>query len=240
MTPEIVNLQWEKALLYPAGYATTGSPSPPRVKLPSGWQYGTALDNRPRTRTASPPSSPSTSTPWPTARCSPAHTTAASTSTRAALAVHLNLVGDTAASLNIDRRQIGLYTRHGDAGRPPVRRAPLSTTTNSCSRLTDQLGGIGLEHHRSSENTTAPRLLHRLVEISRRPGPAAARVHPLLERQIPPAGGRIRPTTTSRPQNSLMWVYEGQTEYWGDVLAARAGLHAEGGPRRARRRRRLL
>lgn len=25
-------------------------------------------------------------------------------------------------------------------------------------------------------------------------------------------------------QNSLMWVYEGQTEYWGDVLTARSGL----------------
>lgn len=27
-------------------------------------------------------------------------------------------------------------------------------------------------------------------------------------------------------QNTLLWVYEGQTEYWGDVLAARAGLHS--------------
>ena len=25
-------------------------------------------------------------------------------------------------------------------------------------------------------------------------------------------------------QDSLLWVYEGQTQYWGQVLAARAGL----------------
>ncbi|MBJ7486707.1 MAG: peptidase M61, partial [Brevundimonas sp.] len=26
-------------------------------------------------------------------------------------------------------------------------------------------------------------------------------------------------------ENSLLWVYEGQTKYWGEVLAARSGLH---------------
>ena len=25
-------------------------------------------------------------------------------------------------------------------------------------------------------------------------------------------------------QDSLLWVYEGQTEYWGQVLTARSGL----------------
>ena len=28
-------------------------------------------------------------------------------------------------------------------------------------------------------------------------------------------------------QNSLLWVYEGQTEYWGQVLAARSGLRTK-------------
>ena len=32
------------------------------------------------------------------------------------------------------------------------------------------------------------------------------------------------PNTNTPMQNSLLWVYEGQTEYWGTVLAARAGL----------------
>ena len=25
-------------------------------------------------------------------------------------------------------------------------------------------------------------------------------------------------------QDSLLWVYEGQTQYWGNVLAARSGM----------------
>ena len=44
MTPEMVNLQWEKALLYPAGYRSTGITFAPSIRLPEGWKYGVALD----------------------------------------------------------------------------------------------------------------------------------------------------------------------------------------------------
>jgi hypothetical protein len=41
---------------------------------------------------------------------------------------------------------------------------------------------------------------------------------------------RLRPADLWTPnynvpmQKSLLWVYEGQTQYWGEVLAARSGL----------------
>jgi len=44
MTPAMLNLQFEKALLYPAGYASTGIMFAPTVRLPEGWQYGVALE----------------------------------------------------------------------------------------------------------------------------------------------------------------------------------------------------
>ncbi|MCP6582314.1 hypothetical protein NL505_28185, partial [Klebsiella pneumoniae] len=43
-TPEMLNLQWEKALLYPAGYNAKGVAVVPSVKLPAGWRYGVALE----------------------------------------------------------------------------------------------------------------------------------------------------------------------------------------------------
>ena len=44
MTPEMLNLQWNAVSLYPAGYYTRRIPAQASVKLPAGWQAGTALE----------------------------------------------------------------------------------------------------------------------------------------------------------------------------------------------------
>ncbi len=80
------------------------------------------------------------------------------------------------------------------------------------------------------------RLLHRVGREGAWPRPARARVHAFVERQVPPPGRSVRhPTSTCRWAIQLLWVYEGQTQYWGFVLDARAracGRRAV--PRRAR------
>jgi predicted metalloprotease with PDZ domain len=43
-TPEILGLQWNTVVLYPAGYYTSRISVKAAVKLPAGWQFGTALD----------------------------------------------------------------------------------------------------------------------------------------------------------------------------------------------------
>src|SRR5712671_250722 len=44
MTPEMLNLQWESMLLYPAGHYTRQIKVDAGVKLPTGWQFATALE----------------------------------------------------------------------------------------------------------------------------------------------------------------------------------------------------
>jgi hypothetical protein len=44
ITDEMLNIQWEKAVLYPAGYYTRQITMRSTLRLPAGWQYGTALD----------------------------------------------------------------------------------------------------------------------------------------------------------------------------------------------------
>ena len=59
-------------------------------------------------------------------------------------------------------------------------------------------------------------------------GLAAARIHAFLERKIP-ASGRLATANYQQPmKGELLWVYEGLTEYVGDVLAARSGLLTAG------------
>ncbi len=43
MTPDLLGLQWEKTLLYPAGFYARQIPVAASVQLPAGWQFASAL-----------------------------------------------------------------------------------------------------------------------------------------------------------------------------------------------------
>ena len=44
MTPEMLNIQWEKMLLYPAGHWSRNITVAATTTLPAGWKFGTALE----------------------------------------------------------------------------------------------------------------------------------------------------------------------------------------------------
>lgn len=90
--------------------------------------------------------------------------------------------------------------------------------------LTDKLGGIGLEHHQSSENS-GPRGYFTKWDktFAARDLLAHEFTHSWNGKYRRPAD--LWAANFNTPQRgSGLWVYEGQTQYWGYVLAARAGL----------------
>ena len=226
MTPSMINMQWEKALLYPAGYKATGIQFAPSIKLPEGWQYGVALD------TASFENSVATFAPTDLYTLIDSPMFAGAHYRRididaAGEGVHLNIVADEAANLAPTDEQIGLYT-------DMVTQADRLFGARHFDRyefllgLTNQMGGIGLEHHRSSENTAGPDYF---TSWSRSAGNRALLPHEYAHswngKFMRPAD-ELTANYNVATENSLLWVYEGQTEYWGDVLSARAGLHTKG------------
>src|SRR3954463_1416606 len=44
MTPDMLNIEWNALALYPGGYYARGVTIEPSMKLPEGWQFGTALE----------------------------------------------------------------------------------------------------------------------------------------------------------------------------------------------------
>jgi len=90
--------------------------------------------------------------------------------------------------------------------------------------VTDRLGGIGLEHHRSSENSGDGDFFTNWKN--------SVAGHDLLPHEYTHSwNGKFRrgadlwtPDYRQPMQDSLLWVYEGQTQFWGYVLAARSGL----------------
>lgn len=90
--------------------------------------------------------------------------------------------------------------------------------------LTDTMGGIGLEHHRSSENGVNPGYF---TEWDSGPGRRNLLPHEFTHSW----NGKHRrgadlftPDFRTPMRNSMLWVYEGQTQFWGYVLQARSGL----------------
>lgn len=223
MTPEMANLQWEKALLYPAGYNHSRIMFAPSVMLPAGWQYGVALTTTGRDGDVA------TFAPISLEHLADSPMFAGKHYRRIDLdpggrsPVHLNLVGDTAASLNATPERIAQYEALVDQA-DRLFGARHFDHYEFLLGLTSKMGGIGLEHHRSSENTASPSFF-----TGRDPDYGS---RSLLPHEFTHSwNGKFRrpsdeyvPNFNVPTQNSLMWVYEGQTEYWGEVLTARSGL----------------
>jgi predicted metalloprotease with PDZ domain len=143
--------------------------------------------------------------------------------TGAAAPVRLNVVADRGELIDLSPEQL-------EAHRELVRQAYKLYGSHHYDHydfllaLTDRMGGIGLEHHRSSEDGTFPTYF---TAWDRN-----ADGHDLLAHEYTHSwNGKFRrpadlwtPNYNMPMRGSLLWVYEGQTEYWGYVLAARSGL----------------
>jgi predicted metalloprotease with PDZ domain len=224
MTPEMVNLQWEKALLYPAGYAHSRITFAPSVKLPAGWQQGSALEATGREGDVITFAPISLEHLADSPMFAGAHYRRVDLDPGGRSPVFLNMVADSAANLAATDEQIGKF-------RAMVDQADYLYGARHYDRydfllaLTNRMGGIGLEHHRSSENSAPPGFFTEGMEKSF--GTLALLPHEYTHSW----NGKFRrpsdeyvPNLNVLTQNSLMWVYEGQTEYWGEVLTARSGL----------------
>ncbi|MGN6516075.1 MAG: M61 family metallopeptidase [Rhizomicrobium sp.] len=90
--------------------------------------------------------------------------------------------------------------------------------------LSDHMGGNGLEHHRSSEDgVEADYFTHWDKMAAERDLLAHEFTHSWNGKFRRPAD-LWTPNFNVPMRDSLLWVYEGQTQFWGYVLAARAGL----------------
>ena len=182
-TPEMLNLQWTSVVLFPAGHFVGQVTFEPSIRLPDGWQFATALE----TASASGPST--TFKPVSLEALVDSPVFAGRYVKRVDLGapelppVRLNVFADRADLLEAK-------PEHLEAHRALVTQAHRLFNSHHYDRydfllaLSDRMGGIGLEHHRSSENATAPNLFHRVGQGSGYPTAVAARIRPLLERQV--------------------------------------------------------
>ncbi len=228
MTPAIIDLEWSEITLYPAGVFARGITYAPTLTLPASWQYGTALE----TASAAGNVISFKPTTLNTLLDSPLYAgryfSRIDLDPGATVPVHLDVVADRPEDLVISPADLAAH-------RQLVQQAYKNFGSHHYDHydflfaLSDELSGIGLEHHRSSEDG---------VDRGYFTDPEGT----VADRDLLPHeythswnGKFRRPADLWSPdfnvvpeRDSLLWVYEGQTEYWGQVLAARSGIMSAG------------
>ncbi len=221
MTPAMLSLQWNTVVLYPAGYFSRDIPVDAQVVLPEGFTAATALEPvsriGPQIRFRTVGLNTLVDSPLIAGRNFRRIDLAAQPR------VSLDVVADKPEELSADAIEI-------DAHKALVIQAYRLFGSRHYDHydfllsLSDELGGIGLEHHQSSEDGTIPRYF---LDWPKTPAERDLLAHEFTHSW----NGKFRrpadlwtPNFNTPMRDSLLWVYEGQTQYWGYVLAARSGL----------------
>jgi predicted metalloprotease with PDZ domain len=220
MTPEMLSLQWNLTAFYPAGYYTRGIMVAPTAVLPDGWRYGTALDPVAPGATGTVAFKP---VDFETLVDSPMIAGRYYRLIQLSPKVRLNIVADRPEELVPTDAQIAAHRRLIEQAKR-VFGAEHYDHYDFLLSISDRMGGIGLEHHRSSEDGVRSGYFARWGDETAR--------HNLLPHEYTHSwNGKYRrgadlytPDFATPMRNSLLWVYEGQTQYWGYVLQARSGL----------------
>jgi predicted metalloprotease with PDZ domain len=219
VTPEMLNVQWEAVSLYPAGYFTRQIPVSATVTYPKGWQAATAL--RPNATAGDTITYETVS--YDVLQDSPVFAGKYFRKDDLGQNVTLNTVADSAKELVVPEATLQLHRNLVDQA-VKLFGARHFDHYDFLHAITDRMGGIGLEHHRSSENQNDPGYFLDW-EGSRLD-------HNLLPHEFTHSwNGKFRrgadlwtPDFRAPMRDSLLWVYEGQTQFWGHVLEARSGM----------------
>ena len=220
ITPKMLNLQWEQVSLYPAGYYTRQIPVQATVTYPAGWQAATALRGTKTGDTVA-----YETIDYEALQDSPVFAGRYFKPVDLGHDVTLNIVADDADELAYKPEQIAKHKKLVDeAG--ALFGAYHFNHYDFLLAITDEMGGIGLEHQRSSENQVEPGYFKDWDSDKA-----------LLDRNLLPHefthswDGKFRrpdllwtPDFRTPMQDNLLWVYEGQTQFWGYVLGARSGM----------------
>ncbi len=223
-TPNIVALEWISTLLYPAGYFTRQILVTPTATFPIGWTSATALRSTDDTKAGGTVHYATVAVD--TLADSPVFAGRYVRTEPLSADVTLNLFADRADELAATPDQLAV---HKALVTQAVRLFGVQHYDHYdfLLGLSDRIDGFGLEHHRSSENQGAPGYFFDWDSNSYD--------RDLLAHEFTHSwNGKFRrpadlwtPDFRTPMQNSLLWVYEGQTQFWGNVLAARSGLRSQ-------------
>lgn len=221
-TRNVALLNWNRALLYQDGVDSHQYFVHPSLKVPSGWEYGTALKS---TRTGDHVDFPVTAlnklidSPLDMGAFVKKWTLFSDSATY----VEMDAFADAPQDLDISSKLLDAYKR------VPAEAFALYGSHHfdnyhALLTLSDAIGFQGIEHHQSSDDRADADFLT---------SPAASLSGgDLITHEFSHSwnGKYRRPDDLTTPnfqvpmQTDLLWVYEGMNQYLGDLISFRAGI----------------
>jgi predicted metalloprotease with PDZ domain len=224
----VLDLNWNQVVLYPQGSSSDVVEVTASVQPPSGWRLGTALPVQMYQAMGCCGSVQFTPVSLTTLVDSPLiagdHYRRIELTKPGESPVHvIDMVSESETGLAMTEQDQAAY-RKLVAETGALFGARHYTQYHFLLTLSDEVGGRGLEHHESSDNgveehTLSDSTLH-LVEAGLLPHEFT---HSWNGKYRRPAGLATR-NYQDAMIGDMLWVYEGLTEYLGNVLTARSGL----------------
>jgi predicted metalloprotease with PDZ domain len=220
----ILDLNWNAVLLYPKGARSDDVVFAPSVTLPAGWKFGTALPGAHGSgdRVEFAPVSLTTLVDSPL--IAGVHYRQIVLTKPGETPLHvMDLVADAEADLAVTPKDLAAYQKLvAETG--ALFGARHYREYHFLLTLSSQVGGHGLEHHESNDSVASERTLLdpnlHMLEAGLVPHEFA---HSWNGKYRRPLG--LVTTNYQEPMiGDLLWVYEGLTDYLGNVLAERSGL----------------
>ena len=216
-------ISWNTVLLYPKGAAANSIYYTAHLRLPDGWKFATALSRTGESAGELEFAPVTLETLIDSPLVAGKYVRVFDLSPGAATPQRLDVIADSAAALEMtteDQARFAELAAQANAlfGAHHYRHYDFLLT------LSDEVAHFGLEHHESSDDRVGERML---IDPDLRKTAASLLPHEMVHswngKYRRPAG-LATPDYQQPMKTELLWVYEGLTEYLGEILTARSGL----------------
>jgi len=222
-TEKLAVISWNQVLVYPQGSTADELTYSATLRLPSGWKFGTALPVATRTGDEIHFEPVSLYTLVDSPVISGEYLKVVPLNQGQTPPVEMDIAADSPSALEAPAE---VWEQYGNLVKQAV--ALFGTTHyrtyHFLFSLSDHVAHFGLEHHESNDSRSEePTLIDPTLRVLHAGLLPHEYVHSWNGKYRRPAD-LATPDYQQTMQDGLLWVYEGLTEYLGDVLTARSGL----------------
>jgi predicted metalloprotease with PDZ domain len=222
-TTQLAMLSWNQAVLYPEGVNSDDVQVAASLKLPAGWHYGTALPVAGESGQEINFKPVSLTTLVDSPVLAGAHFRRVPLASADGIPHSIDMVSDGDAALDMPPDTVKAYERLvAETG--ALFGARHYREYHFLLTLSDNTAHFGLEHHQSSDDRVGERTM---VDDDMRWLAGSLLPHEMTHSwngKFRRPKGLATPNYQLPMEGDLLWVYEGLTQYLGEILSARTGL----------------